>query len=349
MLDAKALGEMLVSTVREFVGRSIEPVSQRLDAIEARAPERGEKGDAGERGADGQDGSAGRDGAQGLEGGRGDQGKKGDEGDRGEKGDPGEPGKPGDRGEPGPQGEPGPPGEDGQDGAPGRSGVDGKDGAPGAAGERGADGLAGRDGSAGPGGERGQPGQPGEKGAAGNDGRDGIDGQPGAAGPLGEKGDAGEPGEPGMAGKDGAPGERGEDGKGFTLADVRPLLEGEVAKWALEFERRAGDVLQRAIERMPTPKDGQDGRDAMSVDDLDLSLEGGRKLLVKLRAGEREITREIVLAGMPIYRGVFKHGERNESGDSRTWGGSLWMARKDTDEPPKGPSDAWSLIVKGSR
>lgn len=45
----------------------------------------------------------------------------------------------------------------------------------------------------------------------------------------------------------------GQDGKSLTVDDVRQMFEAEQAKWALEFERRAQDILQRAIDRMPLP------------------------------------------------------------------------------------------------
>ncbi|MGV2896733.1 hypothetical protein ACNPPY_13155, partial [Achromobacter sp. AGC78] len=46
---------------------------------------------------------------------------------------------------------------------------------------------------------------------------------------------------------------RPADGKSVTAEDVAPVLEMQVAKWALEFERRAQDTLQKAIDKMPVP------------------------------------------------------------------------------------------------
>lgn len=50
----------------------------------------------------------------------------------------------------------------------------------------------------------------------------------------------------------------GENGKSVTVEDVRPLLTAEVARMELEFERRAGDILQRAIDKIPAPVNGKD-------------------------------------------------------------------------------------------
>lgn len=99
----------------------------------------------------------------------------------------------------------------------------------------------------------------GEPGPAGKDGAPGVAGEPGPQGAPGEPGPQGEPGQDGKDGRDGA------DGKSITVDDMAPVLESKMAEWALDFERRAQDVLQRAIDRMPAPKDGRDGRDGKSV------------------------------------------------------------------------------------
>lgn len=106
MFDGRALGEAIVSQVREFVGRSMLTLSGRVDALEKRAPvpgpqgergERGDKGDAGKdadpmfirsmvdeavaaipkpsAGKDGVDGTPGQDGKDGINGKDGMNGK----------------------------------------------------------------------------------------------------------------------------------------------------------------------------------------------------------------------------------------------------------------------------------
>jgi len=128
-------------------------------------------------------------------------------------------------------------GRDGLDGKDGRDGIDGKDGAPGAHGKNGADGIAGKDGA---------------DGLSGKDGRDGINGKDGSNG---------------LDGKDGA---NGLDGKSITIDDVRPILEGEVAKWALDFERRAADVMQKAIDKIPR----YDPPTSVTIEDVRPILDG---------------------------------------------------------------------------
>ena len=119
----------------------------------------------------------------------------------------------------------------------------------------------------------GEKGEKGERGDRGEQGRDGKDGRDGSIGPVGERGVAGERGEqgpPGPIGPAGEKGERGEpgpagpvgaDGRSVTLDDVRPIIEAALASAQLEMERRVNDMVQRAIDRIPAPRDGLNGKD----------------------------------------------------------------------------------------
>ena len=283
-------------------------------------------------------------------------------------------GAPGRDGINGKDGAPGKDGTDGKDGAPGRDGVDGKDGAPGNDGKNGIDGkdgLNGKDGRDGIDGKDGSPGADGkdatvdfaaihafitEKVAAipaaknGVDGRDGIDGKDGKDGRDGEPGVRGEPGVPGKDAdlatlreivsiavkaavadipvpKDGAPGRNADP---VDMDAVASLVDGAV---------------RRAVEALPRPKDGAD---AMSIDDFVLDLkDDGRTLVFKFAANGREKTYEIV-APWQIYRGVFKAGTLYRKGDTATYGGSQWVALRDTTQTP-GSGDDWVLAVKRGR
>jgi len=134
MGSMKEVGDLLIASVRAYVGAAADGITKRIDELDARlnaipAGPRGEKGEAGTPGADGAQGP------QGV------------------------------AGEPGKIGSPGEPGIAGKDGAPG---VDGKDGAAGLPGEKGIDGAPGRDG------RDGLPGVAGKDGASGVDGRAGF-------------------------------------------------------------------------------------------------------------------------------------------------------------------------------
>jgi collagen type III alpha len=94
----KALAQAVAPIVRDAIAEHVQPLIKRLDAAEARIPERGEKGEPGERGYEGTPGLPGA---------------------KGESGPPGLDGR---------DGQPGIAGRDGKDGAPGRDGIDGNDG-----------------------------------------------------------------------------------------------------------------------------------------------------------------------------------------------------------------------------
>jgi integrin beta 3 len=71
--------------------------------------------------------------------------------------------------------------------------------------------------------------------------------------------------------------------------------------------------------------------------------------VISLRAGDRLLTKEVELLGMPVDRGIYRSGMSAKAGDGVTYGGSYWIAKQDTDESPTGPSHHWRLAVKGSK
>lgn len=166
-------------------------------------------------------------------------------------------------------------------------------------------------------------------------GKDGRDGKDGAPGERGEKGDPGKDGQDGVDGKDGTSGldgEKGVDGKdgadgkdGIGLADALKDADG-----CLVLTTTAGSVVKlgRVDGEKGAPgeagKDGRDGVDgAPGVD--------GRT--------------EINIAD--AYEGVWKEGT-NKRGTLVTWGGSLWLAKADTESKPEA-SEEWVLVTKRGR
>lgn len=307
--------QKFVTGLHEYIGKALQPLTERLVTLEARVPERGEKGEPGERGLAGEPGLPG---------------SKGDAGERGEKGLPGD------------RGEMGEPGAAGERGLPGEKGEAGERGAPGERGEKG------EKGDAGPPGERGEPGPPGEsiKGDRGEDGKSvtAEDVLPALKAEL-EKTIAALP-----VPTNGRDGINGKDGKSITAEDIRGMFEAEQAKWALEFERRAHDQLQRAIDRMPAPKDGidgKDGRDGFGFDGLDVIHDGERDFTLRFTQGERAKEFKFTVPAV-LERGVHRTGEQYRKGDGVTYQGSYWIALKDTTGKP-GDSPDWRLSVKKGR
>lgn len=195
------------------------------------------------------------------------------------------------------------------------------------------------------------------------------DGAPGSAGPQGEAGAPGKDADPaavaavlwpdvlktveawprpqdGHDGKDGADGKNGEHGKSVTVDEVLPAFEVLMTKALLDFERRSMDVLQRAIDRMPVPKDGRDG---MGVEDMQAEHDGDGNITLRFARGE--VAKEFKFH-LPRFKdcGVYREAERYQRGDGVTWGGSFWIAQKDAPQGKPGTPDCgWRLAVKAGR
>lgn len=96
--ETAGLMRAVAEFVRDHIKAALSPFGDRLAALEARQPEKGEQGPAGERG---EPGLNGRDGAPGERGERGEPGEKGLDGRDGERGEKGDPGERGSEGPPG--------------------------------------------------------------------------------------------------------------------------------------------------------------------------------------------------------------------------------------------------------
>lgn len=220
----------------------------------------------------------------------------------------------------------GPPGERGPQGEPGPQGPPGEPGAVGASGERGAEGLVGERGQDGEPGEPGPQGPVGERGEAGMAGKDGIDGMQGEPGRMGERGDPGESG----VGLAGAIIDR--DGQLLlTLSNGSTLALGPV----LGKDGKDGEP-------------GKDGRDGFSLDDFTIEPSDERTFSFGFKQGE--ITKWHRLK-FPVVldRGIFKSGTVYEKGDSVTFGGMSWIARKDNPQGTPRECDEWHLAARRGR
>lgn len=207
-------------------------------------------------------------------------------------------------------------------------------------------------------------------------------GEKGDTGDRGERGEKGDDGEDGIDGRDGDKGERGPKGDSVGLGEVIHALQPQVklflealpmpapppieqvaaallpslevvhARWALEWERRAADMLQKAVDRMPAPADGKDGRDgadALALSDFTAEVsENGRTVILSLAAGEQRKEARLHFPVM-LDRGVFKEGAAYLQGDAVTWAGSIWVAQKDSPEGKPEASRDWRLGVKRGR
>lgn len=165
------------------------------------------------------------------------------------------------------------------------------------------------------------------------------------------------------------------EGKSVTVDDVAPLIAAEVEKRVNDIPRpkdgepgRDGlDVKEMfraeggrlvAVMSDGTTRDlgifvgkdgdpGKPGADGFGFDDMDVSYDGEKTITLRFTKGER--TKEFAFEmPMVIDRGVYREGSEYKAGDGVTWGGSFWIAQKDTSAKPDAGDD-WRLAVKRGR
>ena len=160
--------------------------------------------------------------------------------------------------------------------------------------------------------------------------------------PAPEKGEKGDPGDAGKDGRDGNDGKDGSDGRG-----VKELLIDRDGQLVASMDDGEMKTLGPVIGKDGDP--GKDGRDGFGFDDMDVAvLDDDRTIELSFRRGEEEKAFTLKWPTV-IDRGVYKAGESYQAGDAVTWGGSLWVAQKETDAKPDTADSGWRLAVKKGR
>lgn len=139
--------------------------------------------------------------------------------------------------------------------------------------------------------------------------------------------------------------------KGPSINEVSATFERRFSDLSLSWERQARETFEKAADRMPIPKNGENGRDALPLESFDLMLsDDGRTVTVKMQAGETVVEKSLKIAAV-LDRGVFsaEKSAEYEAGDGTTYGGCYWIAQKDAPEGVPGSSTDWRLAVKKGR
>lgn len=204
---------------------------------------------------------------------------------------------------------------------------------------------------------------------AANPPKDGVDGDPGPAGKDAEPVDyenihkfiverIAEIPTP----KDGVDGRDGKDGVGLTggLIDrsgalVLTLSDGTVRDLGRVVGKDAdvtliAGMIREEVAKIPPPRDGRDGsdgKDGIGFDDLEFEHDGERKFALKFVRGEHVERFEFSVPSL-IYRDVWREGHY-ERGDVVTFGGSAFIAQRNTTEKPDSASKDWRLMAKKGR
>jgi cell pole-organizing protein PopZ len=132
-----------------------------------------------------------------------------------------------------------------------------------------------------------------------------------------------------------------------SVEEIAATFERRFSDLTLAWERQAKETFDKAIDRMPKPKDG---RNALALEDFDISLgEDGRTVTVKMVAGETVVEKSVKIASL-LDRGVFSKEAEYERGDGVSWGGCFYIAKCDKPEgvPGVGETD-WRLAAKRGR
>ena len=141
-----------------------------------------------------------------------------------------------------------------------------------------------------------------------------------------EKGDKGDAGERGPEGPQGIPGRDGRDGT--------------------TGERGApGDRGERGDKGDPGPM----GPAGFGPDDFEMEIDADMRTF-RWRFVRGDVVKEWTIKLPLVYdKGVYKPDQMYERGDAVTYGGSLWIAQRDTNEYPRGEESGWRLAVKKGR
>lgn len=161
----------------------------------------------------------------------------------------------------------------------------------------------------------------------------------------GKDGDPGPPGPPGPRGPEGPPGRDGADGVGIAGAVIDKngcLVITTTRGDVIPLGRVIGEPGKDGVDGSP----GKDGMDGLGFDDIELVETESH---VALRFERGDASREFLLPAF-IYRGTYSAGTYYAKGNGATWGGSLWIAKKDghLGAPGTGSAD-WQLAVKKGR
>jgi integrin beta 3 len=182
----------------------------------------------------------------------------------------------------------------------------------------------------------------------------------------GDKGDKGDAGEKGIPGRDGIDGKDGKDGKNADHESVKQFIAEEVARQIAKIPQpKDGKDGQPGRDGLPgrdgmpgkdgkdgsrglDGKDGRDGIDGLGFDDIVVEFDGERDHKLVFVQGERR--KEFGYFSVPyvIDRGVWKEGQFKR-GDGVSWGGSFFIAQRDTDKKPETIDSGWRLAVKRGR
>ena len=143
----------------------------------------------------------------------------------------------------------------------------------------------------------------------------------------------------------------------LSIAEMR-LAAGLPAMVNRVFLDHQDSLAARAAHAVPVivpargerGEDGKDGKDGFSPEDLELEMEAdGRTLVIAMRGDGKVVRKSIRFDGMPQHRDVYQNSRTYSKGDCVVYGSAYWLAKQETNEPPRGAGNHWQLVLKGNR
>ena len=143
------------------------------------------------------------------------------------------------------------------------------------------------------------------------------------------------------------PGKPGEDGRDALALELLPFIDDSKSYPRGSYATHNGG-LWRAYEKTH----GMRGWECIvdGVAGVDVSMEGMRNFTVTVNRASGTSEKKAFDVPVMVYRGVFKSGDEYLTGDTVTWGGSLWHCDEQTqDKPGETGSKGWTLAAKRGR
>lgn len=139
----------------------------------------------------------------------------------------------------------------------------------------------------------------------------------------------------------------------MTLTDLSALIQGlapAIRDYVLTsqkpFEKRLTAVETQDLIPGPVGAKGDNGKDALGFDDIQVDFDGERKFSLKFVRGEEQKQFGVFRLPLMIYRGVFDERQTYEKDDVMTWAGAMWIAKTDQPKGKPNASPDYQLVVK---
>lgn len=138
----------------------------------------------------------------------------------------------------------------------------------------------------------------------------------------------------------------GEDGKDALQLEILPEIDEDKSYPRNTYAKHNGGLF-RSFEKTH----GLRGWECIvdGVTDIELEQQDERTFLLSSKFASGKTNQKSFSVPVLIYRNVYRPGEY-KTGDTVTWGGSLWYCNEDTsDKPGEVGSKGWTLAAKRGR